>query len=104
MNTDIQPAADEEYRMPCAEALLACTMALMTGHVQACCDNHRTLMAQKVASNLAQLAAHLLLSAEFRAMLWNLRTRWQLQLEQSRGQAPAQRDERLWHTTPASVQ
>jgi hypothetical protein len=104
MNTDIQPAGDEEYQMPCAEALLASTLALMTGHAQACCDDHRTLMAARIAGNLAQLAEHALLSPQFKTLLWSLRGRWQ-----EGGQAPppanvAQRDRRLWHTPPDSVQ
>ena len=44
--------ADEEYSLPCAEALLAGTLALMTGYVQACCDSHRDAMGRKIAANL----------------------------------------------------
>jgi hypothetical protein len=102
MNTDIEVTADEEYSLPCAEALLAGTLALMTGHVQACCDNHRALMARKITANLAQLAEHPLLSPAFRAMLWNLRTRWQLQLE--RDGALERPNESLWHASPAAMQ
>ena len=97
-------STDEEYQMPCAEALLAGTLALMTGHVQACCDNHRELMAGKIVANLDQLSAHPLLSAAFRTMLWNLRTRWQLQCEQQRAALPAQSDQRLWHSSPPGLQ
>ena len=43
---------DEEYSLPCAEALLAGTLALMTGYVQACCDSHRDAMGRKIAANL----------------------------------------------------
>lgn len=102
MNTDIE-IANEEYQLPCAEALLAGTLALMTGHAQACCDDHRRLMARKIAAHLAQLAEHPILSPQFRAALWNLRTHWQLLQEQKAGQ-PSQSDQRLWHTHPASVQ
>ena len=42
----------EEYSMPCAEALLASTLALMTGYVQACCDDHRDAMGRKIVANL----------------------------------------------------
>jgi hypothetical protein len=102
MNTDIQ-MTNEEYQLPCAEALLAGTLALMTGHAQACCDDHRRLMARKIAVHLAQLAEHPILSPQFRAALWNLRTHWQLLQEQKASQ-PAHSDQRLWHTRPASVQ
>lgn len=104
MNTDIEIHADEEYRMPCAEALLACTLALMTGHAQACCDNHRQLTARKITHNLAQLSGHPLLSPQFRSMLWNLRTRWQQQLEQGQARSPAEKDPQLWHAGTTSVQ
>lgn len=100
MNTDIQPLADEEYPMPCAEALLAGTLALMTAHAQACCDGHRAQMAAKIVDNLSRLAEHPLLTPQFHTMLWNLRTRWQLQREHQ----PAERDARLWHAGPGSLQ
>src|SRR3989344_4516252 len=48
---------DEEYSLPCAEALLAGTLALMTGYVQACCDSHRDALRRKIAANLPLLAA-----------------------------------------------
>jgi len=107
MNTDIEINANEEYSLPCAEALMAGTLALMTGHVQACCDGHREQMAQKIVTNLAALAQHPLLSAPFQTMLWNLRTRWQLKIEQqdaSQLVQPNEQDQRLWHTGPVVVQ
>ena len=67
---------DEEYEMPCAEALLAGTLALMTGHAQSCCDDHRDLMARKVATNLSCLSQHPVLSPGFKSMLLNLQARW----------------------------
>lgn len=76
--------ADEEHVLPCAEALLAGTLALMTGHAQTCCDQHRELMAQKAASNLLMLSQHPLLSPGFRSVAWRLRERW---LCQSQSQA-----------------
>ena len=103
MNTDIEPAGDEEYRMPCAEALLAGTLALMTAHAQGCCEPHRLLLTRKVAEHLAQLGAHPMLSQQFRHVLGNLQTLWQLQLE--KGAAPTvPRDDRLWHAAPGAVQ
>lgn len=68
--------ADQEYGMPCAEALLAGTLALMTGHAQACCEDQRARMAQKTADNLALLARHPRLSQGFRRMVANLGAHW----------------------------
>lgn len=39
---------EESYTLPCAEAMLAATLALMTGHAQSCRDDHRALMTHKV--------------------------------------------------------
>lgn len=103
MNTDIE-IDEEEYSMPGSEALLACTLALMTGHAQACSDSQRQLIAQKISHHLSQLAAHPLLSPQFRSMLWNLHQRWQLQLTQGQIQQPSQEDRQLWHAGTTSVQ
>jgi hypothetical protein len=101
---DIQSVADEEYRLPCAEALLAGTLALMTGHAQACCSNQRHLMAKKIGTNLSQLAEHPQLLPQFRAMLWNLGKHWQALMQQSPAVLPAQQDDqRLWHQPAPSV-
>lgn len=103
MNTDIEMDADGDWRRACPEALLASTLALMTAHAQGCCEPHRRQVARKVAEHLGQLGAHPLLSQQFRGVLGNLQTLWQLQLE--RGGAPvAPRDERLWHAAPGAVQ
>jgi hypothetical protein len=108
MNTDIQvatnEAGEEEYTMPCAEALLAGTLALMTGHVQACCDDHRILMARKIASHLSVLSEHPLLSPQFKTMLWNLRERWRQQAEARQVTPTSQSEQGLWHSSPSAVQ
>lgn len=95
--------ADEEYRMPCAEALLAGALALMTGHAQACCAGQRDAMAHKVAEHLQLLQRHPALSAQFRAMLGQLQPRW---AAQERGvDAPLQRAPQvLWHRAPEGLQ
>lgn len=103
MNTDIEMSGEEEYHLPCAEALLAGTLALMTGRAQACCDNHRQLMTGKIVANLSQLAEHAILSPQFRAALWNLHTHWEVMQRQGHA-APAERDTRLWHASPSSFQ
>lgn len=104
--TDAQtPAefADEEYGLPCAEALLAGALALMTGHAQACCDGQRDVLARKVADNLQLLARHTGLSSEFRTLLRQLQRRWvqqdATQAEPARLPPPV-----LWHKAPVSLQ
>lgn len=66
--------------LPPAEALLAGTLALMTGHAQQADEDLRAMMAHKIVSNLHFLAAHPQLSGGFRATLSNLRGHWQQQL------------------------
>jgi hypothetical protein len=103
VNTDIEMGGDEEYHLPCAEALLAGTLALMTGHAQACCDNHRQLMNAKIVANLSQLGEHPILTAQFRTAISNLRGHWEVM---QRKQAAAARgsDPRLWHASPPTFQ
>lgn len=103
MNTDTM-TANEEYSLPCVEALLGGTLALMTGHVQACCDKQRGLMGLKIANNLSRLAEHPRLTPQFRTMLSNLRARWQQQLQQLGDIAPSEQDRRLWHRESSSIQ
>lgn len=74
--TAASPQGDEEYEMPCAEALLAGTLALMTAYAQSSRDGHRVLMARKVATNLQVLAQHPQLSHAFKTMLSRLLGRW----------------------------
>ncbi len=82
MSTTVEPHAaasspdDEEYEMPCAQAVLAGTLALMTAYAQSSRDSHRVLMAKKVATNIRLLAHHPQLSQRFRTMLSNLQSRW----------------------------
>ena len=101
---------------PCVQALLAATMALMTGHAQACCEDHRNLMAEKVAVNLQELSRHPLITPAFQAVAWSLHLQWaqRMQPEQSRQGRPSvpSIDEAssfdfsraLWHTTPEVIQ
>lgn len=99
-----QAHPNEEYTLPCAEALLAGTMALMTGHVQACCGAHREAMVGKIVANLTVLAEDPLLSPGFKTLLWALRQRWQ---SQGQGAALAQlpaTERSLWHSSPEAVQ
>ena len=129
--TDDADDADEEYVMPCAEALMAGTLALMTGHARCGCDQHRDMMARKAVMNLHTLSAHPSISQGLRAVAKKVREQW-LELIQS-GQvqamnaettaAPpitstdslrgpqhrntlssAEQSRALWHTTPKVMQ
>ncbi len=98
--------ADEEYTLPGVEALLAGTLALMTGYAQSAREcPHRSLMARKLVSNLLYLSAHPQLSTPMQTMLANLRTRWQLELENAAETLAAEATPTpLWHPAPARVQ
>lgn len=95
----------EEYSMPCAEALLASTLALMTGYVQACCDDHREVMGRKIVTNLQFLSELPLLTAHFRTLVGHLRGRWLQQVGMADVEAPAPVAQRvLWHAAPNVLQ
>ena len=75
-------AADfEEHELPCLEAVLAGTLALMTGYSQALQaalePQHRLSMGMKISENLGLLVDHPQLSLGFRQVLLGLRNRWQ---------------------------
>jgi hypothetical protein len=97
--------SEEEYELPKVEALLAATLALMTGYAQSgpeAADRH--LMARKLSSHLFFLSEHPAMTPPMRCMLANLRTRWQAEAE---GPSTARRDLRptpLWHLAPEFVQ
>lgn len=86
----------DEYELPCAEALLAGTLALMTAYAQNCCGERRGLLAGKIAANLSSLGRHAGLSDPFRASVGKLHTQW---VRMSPGTG-----EPLWHAMPSSVQ
>jgi hypothetical protein len=96
---------DEEYTLPSVEALMAGTLALLTGYAQSPTGGaHRPAMAAKVVANLRQLSEHPELSTPMRTMLANLRTRWQVELEQQSVVAQPLAPTALWHPAPAGVQ
>jgi hypothetical protein len=70
----------EEHELPCIEAVLAGTLALMTGYGQALQAEldpaHRLGMGRKVIENLALLGQHPQLSLGFRQVLLGLHRRW----------------------------
>lgn len=107
MNHHAPPAApapgatnDEEYDLGGAEAVLAGTLALMTGHAQACCTGKREAMARKITANLQTLAQRGGCSPAFAAMLWNLQARW-AQLSAALDAASTQGAERALPLQPA---
>lgn len=94
---------DDEYGMPCAEALLAGTLALMTGHAQACCADQRELMAARTAASLFTLSQHPRMSPGFREMVQKLHQQWAT----ASGRADSsflQQSRALWHTTHEVIQ
>jgi hypothetical protein len=72
----------EEHELPSVEAVLAGTLALMTGYSQALQaelhPEHRLLMGAKIGNNLALLTEHPMLSVNFKRILVGLRHRWML--------------------------
>lgn len=76
MDTDSEINDEVEYTLPSAEAMLAGTLALMTGHAQNTCPNRRMLMALKIRHNLDALRSHADLTAQFRRVLLRLCHEW----------------------------
>jgi hypothetical protein len=70
----------EEYELPSAEAVLAGTLALMTGYSQALQAEHdpaqRLAISLRVAHNLDRLAEQATLSEPFRALSARLSLLW----------------------------
>lgn len=99
--------ADEEYVLPCAEALLAGTLALLTACAQGSPDcPNRPLMASKLVSNLIRLSHHPAFSPQMHTMLTRLCVRWQQ--EACGTSAPPhqqpQEPSPLWHRMPSVAQ
>jgi len=65
-----------EYTLPRVEAMLAGTLALMTGHAQNSCPNRRMLMALKIRKNLQELQEQAGLSEAFRTVVQRLGQHW----------------------------
>lgn len=94
---------NEDYRLPSAEAILAGTLALMTGHAQSRCEAQRHCMARKIGTNLCKLAEHPDLSQQFRMVLSNLRNHWQILMDQGQAASSARQDPRLLHASPSTI-
>ena len=95
---------NEEYTLPYEEALIASTMALMTGYVQACCGVRKDAMAGKIDVNLAALVDAPLLSPAFKVLLGALRARWRQQVGDDVVPHVSSREHSLWHVSPKVVQ
>jgi len=107
----------EEHHMPAVEAVLAGTLALMTGYSQflqaAANPAYRLSMGEKIAHNLALLADHPMLSPDCRCVLSMLRERWAVMSNctaeaatacQASGEAVPAHDPRLTCPAPATLQ
>jgi len=108
-------AAADVQGLPPAQALLAGTLALMTGHAQARSEGQCTLLAKKIVANLSMLSRHAGAPPNFRAIAANLHPLWvrvlQPGLDQpQQGLLPADPSDHpdthrvLWHTTPEILQ
>ncbi|WP_298831760.1 hypothetical protein [uncultured Piscinibacter sp.] len=82
----------EEHELPSLEAVLAGTLALMTGYAQALqAELHpeqRLLMGAKIGRNLEMLASHVATSEAFQRIALGLRARWQLMSARTAQSAP----------------
>lgn len=98
------PHADEEYTLSSAEALMAGTLALMTGFAQA--DGaHAQAMARKIAENIHQMSQLADLSVSMRHMLMHLLPRWQQAAASPAVSAANPLPERArWLSSPATLQ
>lgn len=103
MPASVNPHPDEEYTLPRAEALLAGTLALMTGHVQATQTLQQLRLAAQIAANLAALARDPALSPGFAHLLCGLQQRWQAQGTPARDASTAA-TQRLWCAPPTALQ
>lgn len=97
-------AQSDEYTLPCVEALLAGTLALMTGHVQANDNVQRLLMANKISHNLFSLQHHPGLTPEFGLVLARLQKAWQQLAGQSMAADASCPATGLWHGAAVLVQ
>jgi hypothetical protein len=99
------PSTEEEYVLPCAEALLAGTLALMTAYAQGSPScRGRPLMAAQVLSNLIRLSHHPVFTPTMHTMLNRLCGSWQQQVTGDAPTIPNPQPTPLWHGTPQAVQ
>lgn len=94
--------AANEYELPSAEAVLAGTLALMTGYAQSPDDEVRQRMAHKVIGNLQRLTQHPDLTEAFRTLLCQLAGLWRQRLAGSA--LPTGPSAWAWHDSPGRLQ
>lgn len=102
----------DEFVMPCAEAMLAGTLALMTGHAQSSCLSQRALLGRKVLSNLLSLGQQSRFSPDFRVVVQRMHQHWDVLLkayDKAELSTMLNADDllperRLWHPTSSTVQ
>ncbi len=112
MNPAAPPSDDETYDLPCAEALLAGSLALMTGHAQTDCVRQRGLMARKIRSNLFFLSQHPGVNAPLRTVLQRMHEHWDRLVQNPPSEPVAARNDpgellpetRLWHPPAQQLQ
>ena len=100
------PTPNDEYIMAAADAMLAGTLALLTGHAQCGCAQQRLLMARKIRSNLYLLSQHPAVPPPLRLVVQRLHGHWDgivAQAGVSTGLGIELPESRLWHTAPESV-
>lgn len=91
----------EEYELPAVEAVLAGTLALMTGCAQAHCTNQRRHIMDRIVRNMALLAEHPQLSEPFRCAIGKLSGHWEMLLEDA---SPRAGDAVSRHLAPTALQ
>lgn len=98
-------STSEEYEMPALEAVLAGTMALMTGFTKAPTVHQQNVLAEKIFSNLCLLSQHPLVSPGFQVMTFKLRSHWLKQNEEDEfGKSVLERSRNLWHKPAETLQ
>jgi hypothetical protein len=99
---------NEEHELPSLEAVLAGTLALMTGYSQALQaelgPQVRLHMGLKIGDNLSMLAGHPQLSTGFRQVLLGLQDRWQSMSECTAQASPAGSESRFQMAAPKRLQ
>lgn len=98
-------STSEEYEMPALEAVLAGTMALMTGFSKAPTVHQKNVLAEKIFCNLGLLSQHPVVSPGFQVMTFKLRSHWLKQNEgDDFGKSVLERTRSLWHKPSEKLQ
>ncbi len=96
---------EEEYVLPCAEALLAGTRALMTAYAQGapnCSD--RPVVAAQLASHLIRWSHQAAFTPTMHTVLRRLCGSWQQQASGNATTVPTPPPTALWHSALQAVQ